>query len=90
MNSDGTAMQSEDSVEYHGTSSTRGYQVVSSSAWTATLPQGVRSYGATSGDQGTTGVTFDWGSGEPNTSKTITFTNDDGLTCSLVCRYISE
>ena len=90
LNSDGTDVQDEDSVEYHGTSSTRGYKVYSLSPWTATLPQGVRSYGATSGDAGITMVTFDWGSGTPGTSKTITFTNTNGDTCSLVCHYVTE
>ena len=90
LNSEGTAQQSEDSVEYHGLSSTRGYKVYSTSSWTATLPQGVSSYGATSGDAGVTNVTFNWGSGTPNTSKTITFTNTQGTTCSLVCHYITE
>ena len=89
-NSDQTAVQTEDSVEYHGTTSTRGYYIYSTSAWSATLPQGVQSYGPTTGDAGITAVTFSWGSGEPNTSKTITFTNTGGATFSLVCHYVTE
>ena len=90
LNSDGTAVQSSDSVEYHGLSAIRGYRVYSSTPWTASLPQGVRSYGATSGDAGITMVTFDWGSGTPNTSKTITFSNTGGDSCSLSCTYVTE
>ena len=89
LNSDGTAAQSTDSVDYHGTSSTRGYQVLSNTPWTLTLPQGVRSYGPTSGDAGKTQVTFDWGSGTVGSTKTITFTNTGGDTCELVCSYVS-
>lgn len=80
---------SEDSVEYHGLSSTRAYQVVSDSAWSLTLPQGVRSYGPTSGDAGTTAITIDWGSGYDGETRTITFTNTTS-TCTLVCRYVSR
>lgn len=80
----------EDSVEYHGVSAIRGYNLVSDSAWSCQLPQGVRSYGPTNGDAGTTSVTFDWGSGEPNTSKTITFTNSNSKTFSLVCNYVTQ
>jgi hypothetical protein len=90
LNSEGTAQQSEDSVEYHGTSSTRGYKVYSNYSWTASLPQGVRSYGPTSGTSGTTDVTFDWGGGTAGTNKTITFTNSKGATCDLLCHYINE
>lgn len=90
LNSDGTERQSEDSVEYHGTSSTRGYQVYSNSSWTASLPQGVSAYGPTSGDAGYTSVTFNWGGGTPNTSKTITFTNSVGDSCELICIYVTE
>lgn len=90
LNSDGNSIQNEDNVEYHGTSSIRGYKVYSSYPWSCSLPQGVSSYGATSGDAGITNVTFDWGSGTPGTSKTITFTNTNGDTCSLVCHYVTE
>lgn len=89
LNSSGTEYQSTDSVDYHGTSSTRGYKVYSSSAWTVTLPQGVSAYGPTSGSAGTTDVTFNWGSGVLNSTKTITFTNNDGNTCELECTYVS-
>lgn len=79
----------EDSVNYHGTSSTRGYKVVSDSAWSLSLPSGVRSYGPTSGDAGTTSVTFDWGSGNVGETKTIVFTNASA-TCSIVCTYVNN
>lgn len=90
LNSEGTAVQNSDSVEYHGISAIRGYRVYSATPWTASLPQGVRSYGATSGDAGVTMVTFDWGSGTPNTSKSITFSNTGGDSCSLSCTYVTE
>lgn len=88
LNSTGTARQSTDSVEYHGLSSTRGYKVYSTRPWSASLPQGVSAYGASSGGTGITDVTFNWGSGSINSSKTITF-NNNAATANLVCTYTS-
>lgn len=90
LNSAGTAEQTEDEVSYRGTSSTRRYKVSSIAPWTATLPPGVSPNGPTSGPAGITNVTFNWGSGTLNTSKTITFTNSAGGTCSLVCHYVAK
>ena len=89
-NNSQTAIQTEDSVDYHGTASTKGYYIYSTSAWSANIPQGVSSYGPKAGKAGITAVTFNWGTNSPGSSRTITFTNANGNTCSLVCHYVAE
>lgn len=89
LNSDGTSQQTTDSVDYRGTSSTRGYKVYSTVPWTASIPQGVRSYGPTSGGAGITDVTFDWGGNSPGSSRTITF-NNSSTSATLSCSYVSQ
>lgn len=76
----------EDFIDYHGT--TKGYYVHSSHAWEVTLPQGVQSYGPTSGEAGETSVTFSYPTGEPGTSKTLHFSNTSGASFDFVVNYV--
>lgn len=83
-------------VEYHGTSSIRGYKVYATGPWELTLDQPARSLGPTSGTGNVTGgenITVDWGTAYPGTIRSIKVSLtgiEEDVHQTVDCHYVTQ